>query len=145
MKRTRDTRKRREVGLRLIRPRYGFRRRAGVGRPHCPKCPARYEIMSARARARIRGNARITYPVHAPWNSSYLPLETRISVSVTHLSLASNLLLSGQISLRDRDYPSENNVYLSAIRSHGLSEGTLEKRLQDVSFVRFRSVCYMRS
>lgn len=38
------------------------------------------------ARARTRGNARITYPVHAPWNSSYLPLETRISVSVTHLS-----------------------------------------------------------
>lgn len=34
-----------------------------------------------------RGNARITYPVHAPWNFSYLPLETRISVSVTHLSL----------------------------------------------------------
>lgn len=55
-----------------------------AGRPHCPKCPARYEIMSARARA--RGNARITYPVHAPWNFSYLPLETRISVSVTHLS-----------------------------------------------------------
>lgn len=38
------------------------------------------------ARARTRGKARITYPVHAPWNSSYLPLETRISVSVTHLS-----------------------------------------------------------
>ncbi|EZA48155.1 hypothetical protein X777_14040 [Ooceraea biroi] len=37
-------------------------------------------------RARARGNARITYPVHAPWNFSYLPLETRISVSVTHLS-----------------------------------------------------------
>ncbi|KYN44784.1 hypothetical protein ALC56_00779 [Trachymyrmex septentrionalis] len=55
-----------------------------AGRPHCPKCPARYEIMSARTRA--RGNARITYPVHAPWNFSYLPLETRISVSVTHLS-----------------------------------------------------------
>jgi len=48
-------------------------------------CEIRNNV-GARTRANARGNARITYPVHAPWNFSYLPLETRISVSVTHLS-----------------------------------------------------------
>lgn len=42
-------------------------------------------------------------------------------------SLASNLLLSGQISRRDRDYPSENSVYLDAIRSTAHTESKKER------------------
>lgn len=47
-------------------------------------------------------------------------------------SLASNLLLTGQISLRDRDYPSESSVYLDAIRSRTGTDprgGAREERL----------------
>lgn len=143
--RTRDARKRKEDGLRLIRPRYGFRRRTGQDVLIARKCPARYEIMSARARTSTRKREdNLSRP---------RPMEFLLSASRNSYLRFRDSSLSLPISYSRDKSRSEivttlpKVAYIWARLGPRTSERTFEKRLQDTSFAGERHLfllCYIR-